>query len=196
MSNIFVQVCNIDEVVQKAKLSAEINLQPLHFLNMSPFILDIITVIGSIVIGGIIAGVCIIFLILFYLQLTTFTGSSSSLQNRGKEKSSQPSNKMQPPAPIFIYSSPCHQEHAPPYSYAFNVHKVVEHGDIDRILLETDAPYFLPSGARKNSMNCSFPGHVIYVAAKIAKLKKMTLEQVLIKNILNSKLIYKRFFEQ
>ena len=82
------------------------------------------------------------------------------------------------------------------YSHASQVHKVVEHVDIDRILLETDAPYFLPSGARKNSMNCSFPGHVIYVAAKIAKLKKMTLEQVLIKNILNSKLIYKRFFEQ
>ena len=82
------------------------------------------------------------------------------------------------------------------YSHAFYVYKVVEHVDIDRILLETDTPYFLPSGARKNSVNCSFPGHVIYVADKIAELKKVSLEQVLIKNIENFKLIYKRFFEQ
>ena len=33
---------------------------------------------------------------------------------------------------------------------------------MDRFLLETDAPYFIPQGALKNSMNCSFPRHVIY----------------------------------
>ena len=81
------------------------------------------------------------------------------------------------------------------YSHASHVHNVVEHVDIDRILLETDAPYFLPSGARKNSMNCSFPGHVIYVAAKIAELKKVTLSEILRKNLTNSQKIYKRFFD-
>ena len=43
-------------------------------------------------------------------------------------------------------------------------------------------------------MNCSFPGHVIYVAAKIAKLKKLTLEQVLMKNIILALECY--FFSQ
>ena len=64
------------------------------------------------------------------------------------------------------------------------------------ILLETDAPYFLPRGAKWNYKNTSFPGQVIFVAKAISKLKKMSLAEVLFRNIENSKNIYKRFFEQ
>ena len=45
------------------------------------------------------------------------------------------------------------------YSCSTELHKVMKHIPMDRFLLETDAPYFM-----KNSMNCSFPGHVIYTA--------------------------------
>ena len=50
------------------------------------------------------------------------------------------------------------------YSCSTELHKVVKHIPMDRFLLETDAPYFIPQGALKNSMNYSFPGHVIYTA--------------------------------
>ena len=50
---------------------------------------------------------------------------------------------------------------------------VVANTRLDRLLLETDAPYFLPPMAASNPWNCSFPGHVIHVAAKVAEIKKV-----------------------
>ena len=81
------------------------------------------------------------------------------------------------------------------YGHATNVHKVVENVEMDKILLETDAPYFVPERATKNLMNCSFPGQVVHVAAKIAELKKVTLPEILQINLTNSQKIYKRFFD-
>ena len=52
--------------------------------------------------------------------------------------------------------------------------RVVANTRLDRLLLETDAPYFLPSTAALNPWNCSFPGHVIHVAARVAEIKKVS----------------------
>ena len=82
------------------------------------------------------------------------------------------------------------------HSTATNIRDVVENVEMDKILLETDAPYFLPRGAKWNFKNTSFPGQVIFVAKAISKLKKISLAEVLFRNIDNSKNIYKRFFEQ
>ena len=48
--------------------------------------------------------------------------------------------------------------------------------------------------AKKNVMNCSFPGQVIHVAAKIADLKKLPVQAVLIANVNNASTIYHRYF--
>ena len=80
------------------------------------------------------------------------------------------------------------------YSCSTELHKVVKHIPMDRFLLETDAPYFIPHGALKNSMNCSFPRHVIYTARKIAELKKMKTDDILKANNENSRKIYFRYF--
>ena len=48
--------------------------------------------------------------------------------------------------------------------------------------------------AKKNVMNCSFPGQVIHVAAKIAELKKLPVQAVLIANVNNASTIYHRYF--
>ena len=61
--------------------------------------------------------------------------------------------------------------------------------------METDAPYFVPAIAQPKYPNCSFPSQVVYVAAKVAELKEMTLPMVLEQNMINSQKIYKRFFE-
>ena len=65
---------------------------------------------------------------------------------------------------------------------------------LDKLLLETDAPYFLPHNATTRVHNCAFPGHVIHVAAKVAEIKEISLEKVLEQNLRNSYLIYKQFF--
>ena len=58
----------------------------------------------------------------------------------------------------------------------------------------SDAPYFVPDRAKKNVMNCSFPGQVIHIAAKIADLKKLPVQAVLIANVNNASTIYHRYF--
>ena len=42
---------------------------------------------------------------------------------------------------------------------------------LDKLLLETDAPYFLPSGISKKNYEHTFsqPGHVIHVAAQVGQ---------------------------
>ena len=80
--------------------------------------------------------------------------------------------------------------------YAFRATQVIQEVGLDKILLETDAPYFLPTKAARNGWNCSFPGHVIHVAKAVSEIKKCSLTTVLEQNLVNSKLIYRRFFDQ
>ena len=58
---------------------------------------------------------------------------------------------------------------------AAGARQVVSNTRLDQLLLETDAPYFLPHTAASNPWNCSFPGHVIHVAARVAEIKKVRL---------------------
>lgn len=49
---------------------------------------------------------------------------------------------------------------------------------LDRLLLETDAPFFLPKNERGKS-NVAHPGMVIHVATQLANLRKVTIGEVL-----------------
>ena len=71
--------------------------------------------------------------------------------------------------------------------------EVVKKIPLDRILLETDAPYFLPSGVDRNRypLSSSLPGHVIHVAAQVAAIKEVSLRTVLEQNLRSVHDIYK-----
>ena len=73
------------------------------------------------------------------------------------------------------------------------VHEVAKRVPLDRLLLETDAPYFLPSKLAKSesySYQFSQPGQVIHVAAQIAALRGVSLEDVLDANRRNIEEVY------
>ena len=78
------------------------------------------------------------------------------------------------------------------YERVTTVREVVRNIPLDRILLETDAPYFLPSRVDRNRFpwNCSLPGHVIHVAAQVASIKEVPLRTVLEQNLMNVHDIY------
>ena len=54
--------------------------------------------------------------------------------------------------------------------------EVVQLTPMDRLLIETDAPYLTPEPMRKQKVN--EPAMVAHVAAKVAELKKLTVEEV------------------
>ena len=58
------------------------------------------------------------------------------------------------------------------YGHAKAVHDVARRIPLDRLLLETDAPYSLPAGVGKATYRHRFaqPGHVVHVAAQVAYL--------------------------
>ena len=55
------------------------------------------------------------------------------------------------------------------YPDTVKVHEVARHLPLEKIVLETDSPYFLPSTVNKRSYPYSFsqPGHVLQVATKV-----------------------------
>ena len=55
------------------------------------------------------------------------------------------------------------------YPDAVQIHEVARHLPLEKIVLETDSPYFLPSTVNKRSYPYSFsqPGHVLQVATKV-----------------------------
>ncbi|XP_070559127.1 uncharacterized protein [Ptychodera flava] len=67
------------------------------------------------------------------------------------------------------------------YQSAKQVHQTATEIPLDRILLETDAPFFLPQQIKKTdrSLRWSNPGMAACVAQGIAELKGITLHQVL-----------------
>ena len=67
------------------------------------------------------------------------------------------------------------------FKTAGTVHDVARRLPLDYLLLETDAPYFLPSRVKRKSYCRSFshPGHVIHVAAQIAELRGIPTATVL-----------------
>ena len=75
---------------------------------------------------------------------------------------------------------------------ATEVHEVARSIPLQNLLLETDAPYFLPPDLSKDDYRYNFsnPGHVVHVAAKIASLRNIPIEEVLSANRKNIKDIY------
>ena len=55
------------------------------------------------------------------------------------------------------------------------------------ILLETDAPYFLPSGVQRQ---VALPGDVAHVACQVAALKGLAVEEVLAANLASVQQVY------
>jgi len=64
------------------------------------------------------------------------------------------------------------------YPTATTTHEVVKSIPLDRILLETDAPYFVPKTLR-DSEQFSHPGNVLFVAEEIAVIKGIDVDVVL-----------------
>ena len=79
-------------------------------------------------------------------------------------------------------------------AHAKAVHEVAKRVPLDRLLLETDAPYFLPAKLAKSASPYSYqfsqPGQVIHVAAQIAALRGVPLEEVLEANRSNIEELY------
>jgi len=75
---------------------------------------------------------------------------------------------------------------------ARQVHEVAQHVPLEKILLETDAPYFLPPAVLKSSYQYNFsqPGHVVHVAAQVAALRGIPLSEVLRANMKNIQAVY------
>ena len=66
---------------------------------------------------------------------------------------------------------------------------VVENLPIDRLLLEPDAPYFLPRGGGNGTLlghtgKFSLPVHVANVAAQVAAIRSCNIEEVGVKSYL------------
>jgi len=79
------------------------------------------------------------------------------------------------------------------YQSVGTVREVVRNIPLDRILLETDAPYFLPARVDRSKYpwRCALPGHVIHVAAQVAAIKGVELKTVLEQNLMNVHDVYK-----
>ncbi|KAF8766890.1 putative deoxyribonuclease TATDN2 like protein [Argiope bruennichi] len=72
---------------------------------------------------------------------------------------------------------------------AESVHEVAKNIPLNRLLLETDAPYFIPKRGCQG-MRWSHPGLAIHVAAQIAALKNIPIEKVLQSTRSNTKRVY------
>ena len=79
-------------------------------------------------------------------------------------------------------------------SSAKAVHEVAKRVPLDKLLLETDAPYFLPAKLTKSASSYHYqfsqPGQVIHVAAQIAALRGVSLVEVLDANRRNIEEVY------
>jgi len=79
------------------------------------------------------------------------------------------------------------------FNSATNVHDVALHLPLDRILLETDSPYFYPRLANKSSKgprSFTHPGMVLHTAAQVASLKQVPVADVLLANRENVRVAY------
>ena len=82
------------------------------------------------------------------------------------------------------------------FSSARDMVEVIEMLPLDKLVLETDAPYFLPRGGGPDSLlghtnrAFSLPVHVANVAAQVAVVKDCRVEEVLAASRKNIKRIY------
>ncbi|GFO15705.1 3'-5' ssDNA/RNA exonuclease tatd [Plakobranchus ocellatus] len=65
------------------------------------------------------------------------------------------------------------------YSSAVEAIDTATHIPLDRLLLETDAPYFVPGSLKKTDVSLSYPGLALTTAETVASHKGITVDQVL-----------------
>ena len=75
------------------------------------------------------------------------------------------------------------------YDNADNLHEVVQNIPLNRLILETDSPYFLPKDMDSIS-GYSHPGFIIHSALSVAKCKNISVEEVIEANQNSVKEIY------
>lgn len=75
------------------------------------------------------------------------------------------------------------------FTKAGDAHELAFDLPLNRLLLETDAPYFVPVDVAKGN-KWSHPGMVVYVAKKIAEIKKVPIDEVLEAARVNTKAVY------
>lgn len=75
------------------------------------------------------------------------------------------------------------------FSKASQVHEVVYDVPVERLVLETDAPYLVPSNLGK-TMKWSHPGMIPLIAEEVAKIKKIDMDIVLENSLKNIKDMY------
>ena len=78
------------------------------------------------------------------------------------------------------------------YNSSKNLREVVKNFPLETFLCETDSPYFPPN----SNDNISLPYNVFDVAVEIARIKNIEVQYVLQSNLDNSKIMYKRFFDE
>jgi TatD DNase family protein len=72
-------------------------------------------------------------------------------------------------------------------TYARDYDKVIKYAPLDRILVETDAPYAVPEPFRGQRNE---PRYVKYVAEKLAELKGLTSEEIVEVTTANAKTLF------
>ncbi|XP_072026850.1 putative deoxyribonuclease TATDN2 [Amphiura filiformis] len=72
---------------------------------------------------------------------------------------------------------------------AFPTHRTAKEIPLERLLLETDSPYFLPRQCPR-TLKFANPSMAVFVAERIARLKGITTDEVLIAVRKNTKLMY------
>ncbi|XP_050412536.2 uncharacterized protein LOC126827308 [Patella vulgata] len=76
------------------------------------------------------------------------------------------------------------------YSSATASHDLARKIPLNRLLLETDSPYFVPRNLNKDEHKVSLPGFAIVVAEEVARYQDITVEQVLIHCRQNTKTLF------
>ncbi|GAB1603267.1 uncharacterized protein LOC115221203 [Argonauta hians] len=76
------------------------------------------------------------------------------------------------------------------YPSALEVHNTASKIPLNRLLLETDAPYFVPRLVPRGTMKFSHPGLAIAVAFEVAQLKNVVVDVVLKHCLQNTKTMY------
>uniref|UniRef100_A0A9L0KFZ3 TatD DNase domain containing 2 n=1 Tax=Equus asinus TaxID=9793 RepID=A0A9L0KFZ3_EQUAS len=65
------------------------------------------------------------------------------------------------------------------YSSAWEVRNALKKIPLERIIVETDAPYFLPRGVPKRVCQYAHPGLALYTVREIASIKEESLSHTL-----------------
>lgn len=76
------------------------------------------------------------------------------------------------------------------FAKATNIHELAFDVPLDRLLLETDAPYFVPSQVADKRNKWSNPGMAIFTAQRIAEIKGVSLDEVLETTRKNTETLY------